>query len=289
MHPCWHTNYCVVQCAFQRYLPLPTSHQQALQAPQAHLSAEQLDAISDCKLEHLDFLHSWWAEFNPAVRAVAEYDTRALRDQVAEQVAWLLFPQTPAQLALASEAPPPSASQRGAYHQRNLAWTAPHNVPDRYRTRDGGPRTSGRPLRGKRGWVVRGAILVAFGRRRGEAPCVERRHSTSTLRHPRDSSPRPCVARSAAQQPLAPHRVDFSHVGGVSLRGCPLGATPAVARSASVGGLDRREPGAVSAPPEAFLRGAEAARVPIAEAALQSSYVATMRESASWTWRVREA
>ena len=136
---------------------------------------------------------------------------------------------------------------------------------------------------------MRGAILVAFGRMRGQDGAVERRHSTSTLRHPRDGSPQPCVARSAPPPPLATHRVDFSHVGGVSLWGCPLGATPAVARSASVGGLDRREPGAVSAPTEAFLRGAEAARVPIGEAALPSSYAATMRESAVPSVRDREA
>ena len=52
----------------------------------------QLDSISAGELAHDHFLASWWGEFLPAVEAVKEADTAAIRERVAEKCAWGYLP-----------------------------------------------------------------------------------------------------------------------------------------------------------------------------------------------------
>jgi len=56
---------------------------------------EELDLISAGKLEARAFLSRWWKRFEPAVTQVQAHDTQALRDQVADKLAWQLFPNVP--------------------------------------------------------------------------------------------------------------------------------------------------------------------------------------------------
>ena len=52
----------------------------------------RLDAISNGELDATAFLSDWWSEFQPAVLSVEQTDTLALREEVAERCAWMLFP-----------------------------------------------------------------------------------------------------------------------------------------------------------------------------------------------------
>jgi DNA topoisomerase-1 len=53
---------------------------------------DDLDAISRGEIDGIHFLTKWWAEFRPAVGRVEEADAFALRETVADAMAWLLFP-----------------------------------------------------------------------------------------------------------------------------------------------------------------------------------------------------
>lgn len=68
------------------------------------LCSASANILANCGRVAQAFLRAWWAEFEPAVAQLAESDTREVRAEVAEEVAWTLFPPAAGAVAEAGAA-----------------------------------------------------------------------------------------------------------------------------------------------------------------------------------------